>query len=576
MSAGGAEAGGLSPGVMDRLTSRLGAASTAVAATLRDLDAADAGRRLWTRDAAFWSADSATQERIKNRLGWLTIFEEMEGQVARLRDFADEVRKAGFTSAVVLGMGGSSLGAEVFSSDFTTASGYPELYVLDSTDPERVLMVHDGLDPRKTLYILSSKSGTTSEVQALFKYFWGQVQGARGERAGEHFIAITDPGTPLEDLAREHNFRRVWTNPADIGGRYAVLSYFGLVPAALMGVDLNQLLDRASTMAVACATEVPAAENPALWLGAALGTLARQGRDKATFVIDDAIATFGPWAEQLIAESTGKAGTGLLPVEGEALGPPEVYGEDRVFIYLKLADGDDAAAEALDALADAGHPVITLTLRDEYDLGGEFLRWELATAVLGHILGVNPFDEPNVAESKDNTQRLLETYRQKGRLPEEEPTLEEGLISLYGGPEEAEDLADALATFLRGLRSGDYLALQAYLNPSNETLDLLDRLRTGLRDFLGVATTLGYGPRFLHATGQFHKGGPPSGVFLQITADEAVQSRIPGEDYSFAILIRAQALGDLEALRAHNRRIIRLHLAEAEEGLEQLAAIIEG
>jgi glucose-6-phosphate isomerase len=556
------------------ITLALGAYAPAVAAARQRLAQDGVMRRIWAKDAALWSADPEEQARIGQRLGWLTIVDTMRERIPQLTAFADEVRRAGFTSAVVLGMGGSSLGAEVFSSDFTTAPGYPELYVLDSTDPQRVLMVHDGLDPRKTLYIVSSKSGTTMEVLALFKYFWGQVQGARGDRAGEHFITITDPGTPLEDLAREHNFRRVWTNPPDIGGRYGVLSYFGLVPAALMGVNLAWLLAQAKAEMDASGPDAEGAD-AGLWLGAALGTLARQGRDKATFVIDDGIATFGPWVEHLIAESTGKAGTGVLPVEGEALGPPEVYGDDRVFIYLWSDDGGGGVGEALDALAEAGHPVITIELRDKYDLGSQFFRWELATAVLGHLLGVNPFDEPDVAASKEHTQRLLDTYRQKRRLPEEEPAVEEGLISLYGGPEGSEDLADALAGFLRQLQPGDYLALQAYLDPSDETLDLLDRLRTTLRDNLRVATTLGYGPRFLHATGQFHKGGPPTGVFVQITVDEAVQSRIPGEDYSFATLIRAQALGDLEALRARNRRVVRLHLAEAEEGLEQLAALIE-
>ena len=563
-------------GVMERMNGDWGQYGDAIATTLRGLAEADAGHKIWAHDPTFWSSDEAVQAKIKDRLGWLSVASELRGQVPTLQAFAEEVRKAGFKNVIVLGMGGSSLCAEVFGTDFTTAEGFPELYVLDSTDPERVLMVKEGLEPRSTLYIVSSKSGGTTEPNAMFRYFWHEVQEAKGDKAGENFIAITDPGTSLEALAKAHNFRRIWTNPADIGGRYSVLSYFGLVPAVLMGVDLALLLDNVKEMEVACAAEVTDDENPALWLGAALGTLAKAGRDKATFIISEGIEEFGPWAEQLIAESTGKQGTGVLPVEGEPIGPPEVYGEDRVFIYLKLAAKDDMELEAdVQALADAGHPVITLVLDDVYDLGGQFFLWEMATAVMGHVLGINPFDEPNVTESKNNTMRLLDQYRQKGRLPEEDPTLEEGMISLYGGPTNAHDLLGALATFLAGTQPGDYLSIQAYLNPTNERMDQLEDLRCRLRDNLRVATTLGYGPRFLHSTGQFHKGGPNRGVFVQITADEASAAPIPDEDYSFAILIRAQALGDLEALRGKDRRVIRLHLAEVDEGLAQLQTLIQ-
>ncbi len=521
------------------------------------------------------SADPATQETIKDRLSWLTIIEAMRAQIPQLTSFADEVRKAGFKSVVVLGMGGSSLSADVFAADFPTQRGYPDLYMLDSTDPGRVLLVRSGLAPRTTLYIVASKSGTTTEPLAMFQFFWPDVEKVQQKRAGANFVAITDPGTPLEALAQEHQFRRVWTNPADIGGRYSVLSYFGLVPAALMGVDLGKLLDRAQEMAVACAAEIPPAQNPALWLGAALGALAKAGRNKVTFVLPPALREFGFWLEQLIAESTGKDGTGILPVEGEPLGSPEVYGDDRVFVHWTLAGSKEKEpTDALAALQAGGHPVITIQLRDVYDLGGEFFRWELTTAVAGHILGVNPFDEPNVTESKDNTKRLLEQYQQKHRLPEEDPTAEEGMISLYNGPQGSGDLADTLATFLRTVQPGDYIAIQAYIDSTNETMDLLEAIRARLRDELRVATTLGYGPRFLHSTGQFHKGGPRTGVFIQITADEANDAKLPGGEYSFATLLRAQALGDLEALRSKDLRVVRLHLAEPEAGLEELRDLI--
>lgn len=561
--------------MMDRLSAQLGAHTAAVTTAVRALDEANAGPRIWANDATFWSGDAEARNAIGEHLGWLRSIEAMREQIEQLTGFATQVRKAGFKAVVVLGMGGSSLGAELFGTDFPTAPGYPELYVLDSTDPDRVLLVKGGLDPRTTLYIVADNSGTTLEPLALFQFFWPEVERVKKDRAGENFVAITSSGSPLEALAREHGFRLVWPTAPDISERYSVLSTAGLVPAALMGVDLDRLLDRAAAMARACAVTVLPAENPALWLGAALGALGQAGRDKVTLFLPPAIREFGPWLELVLAGSTGKAGTGLLPVENEPIGPPAVYGDDRVFIQFKL-DGaaDDALDAAVAALAAAGHPVITITLRDLYDLGGEFFRWALAAAVAGHILGVNPFDAPDAGAAGEPTRRLLDAYRRKRRLPESDPTVEEGMISLYGGPEGGEDLADTLARFLHGVQPGDYLALLAYVSPTNETMDLLDEVRTCLRDELRVATTLGYGPRYLHTTGQFHQGGPPTGVFIQITADEAQEGRIPGGDYSFAVLIRAQALGDLAALQGRGRRVVRLHLAEPEGGLAELRDLI--
>jgi len=578
----------------------LGPFQGAVHETLARLE--DAGQRIWNKDGSWWSSDREVQEKIVDRLGWLNVVKQMINEADNLRDFANEACKAGFERVLVMGMGGSSLAPDLFSVEFETADGFPELYVLDSTDPAVVALCRDGLPSKDTLYVVSSKSGTTTEPNAFFAYFWEQVKKVKGDRAGEHFIAITDPGTPLVDLARHYGFRRIFENPPDIGGRYSALSYFGLVPAALMGIDVRKLLDRAYNMIVRCGPGVPAAENPGIWLGAALGTFATQGRDKVTFVTTPGVDGFGDWAEQLLAESTGKEGKGLVPVAREEVGPPEVYGDDRVFVYLRLAtDETDEFDEAVDALIDAGQPVITLPLDDEYDLGAEFFRWEMAVAVAGKVLGINPFDEPNVTESKNNTKRLLDQYVQKGRLPEEEPAADEGEIEMFvyppagavsngstrqhrrpagsanrnGASDESGPLVDHLQALFDTVQPHDYVAILAYLEPSEEDIEQLEAMRIMIRDVLKVATTIGFGPRFLHSTGQLHKGGPNTGVFLILTSDEAADIKIPGQRYSFGTLIRAQALGDIEALVAKGRRVIRLHLMNVEEGLEQVADLVD-
>jgi transaldolase/glucose-6-phosphate isomerase len=561
-------------GARERQTATLGEHQPCVNDRLDQMEREGFAAKLRARDASLWSAEAKTQEAIRNRLGWLTVVEKMTDVCDDLTSFADEIRAAGYRDAVLLGMGGSSLAPEVLRSALGVGDGYPNLVVLDTTDPASIRAVENALDPAKTLFLVASKSGTTVEVLSLFARFMEQAKAAKGAAAGENFVAVTDEGTPLQELARQHRFRRVFTNPSDIGGRYSALSYFGLVPAALIGADVAKLLDRGLTMAEASASCVAPAEAPGLWLGAVLGELALAGRDKLTLAVSPEVASFGAWVEQLIAESTGKEGKGILPVDAETLGDPSDYGDDRLFVHLRL-DGDDSLDEAVGKLAASGHPVIALHLRDAYDLGGEFFRWELATATAGAILGINPFDEPNVAESKGNTQRLLETYRSQGSLPEGRPALREEGVALFA-QETGGGLTETLASFLRQIRLGDYIALAAYLTRTAATEAALQSMRRVIRDGTRAATTLGYGPRYLHSTGQLHKGGGDNGLFILLTADDSEDLEIPGQPYTFGVLKRAQALGDLEALQRRGRRVVRVHLSgDVEAGLNRLAQALQ-
>ncbi|HUZ45516.1 MAG TPA: bifunctional transaldolase/phosoglucose isomerase [Terriglobia bacterium] len=558
-----------------------------VQSTLRKLEEQKFSERLWERDPSLWKSEPAAQKIIRNALGWLTIARDLRGQQDALKNFAEEAHEAGFRHAVLLGMGGSSLCPDVLRATFGTAPGYLDLQVLDSTVPANITRVEESIDLGKTLFLVSSKSGGTTETLSFYKYFYEQVRKLKGERAGEHFIAITDPGTGLEKLAAERNFRQVFSGAPDIGGRYSALSNFGMVPAALIGLDVKDVFDRAERMMAACGSGVPLRENPGVSLGVTLAEAARAGRDKITFVISPGIEAFADWVEQLIAESTGKEGKGLIPVAGESLGAPSSYSGDRIFVRMRLAsDSGEGTEQNLKVLEDAGHPVIRIVLESKLDLAQEFFRWEIATATAGALLEINAFDQPNVQESKDNTKRLLEGFKSDGKLPAESPVLaSEGLefycdsetrSSIENRPQDANSAETLLAGFLKQARPGDYAAVMAYLVRTPETESRLQAIRLRLRDGLLAAATLGFGPRFLHSTGQLHKGGPNKGLFLQITAADPGDLRIPGEPYTFSVLKQAQALGDLQSLESKKRRVLRVHLAQdTEAGLKQLLRALE-
>ncbi|RMG65131.1 MAG: bifunctional transaldolase/phosoglucose isomerase [Chloroflexi bacterium] len=535
-----------------------------------------AAARLWQREASLWTTAPEQIRVISNRLGWLSVIETMKPRVDELHAFREHVRSMGVTDAVVLGMGGSSLAPDVMRATFTPAEGVAGLrmHVLDTTDPTTVLSLERRLDLRKTLFIVASKSGSTLEVNAFYKYFRAKVDETVGETAGQHFVAITDEGTSLQRLAVEEGFGRVFINPADIGGRYSALSYFGLVPAALQGLDIAKLLARAAQMAHWCKPD--SATNPGLYLGALMGGLALNGRDKVTFILSPQIEAFGDWVEQLIAESLGKQERGIVPVVGDlsADGAPVALRDtahdksgvaalspDRFFVYMRLS-GDATYDRFVANLVKAGLPVLTLMLSDAYDLGAEFFRWEFATAIAGVVIGVNPFDEPNVTESKVNTKRLLDEFEQSGAFSNEWTSR-----SANG----------QLNKFLRQAKPGDYIAIHAYLPYSDSVAQQLTRLRHLIREKTGVPVTVGYGPRFLHSTGQLHKGGANNVVALQLTYDPKEDVLIAGEPFSFGTLIRAQALGDFESLKAHQRRVLRLHLgADWEAALGKVIKVVSG
>lgn len=553
---------------------------SAVEGTIQRMEREEYVRRIWRKDAGLWKDDAAHQEIIRNSLGWLGAAQIVMAAADELTDFTEEVRSWGYGHIVVLGMGGSSLCAEVLRRTFGRIEGYPELLVLDSTDPAMVRNLEDRVEVGNTLFIVASKSGTTTEPLMFYKYFMHSVSQVKPGSAGENFVAITDGGSKLEEIAVDQGFRRVFRNMSDIGGRYSALSFFGMVPASLMGLDLGAILERATVACEACERCVPAAENPAARLGALLGELARQGRDKVTFVISPPIDSLGLWIEQLIAESTGKEGKGILPVVGEPLGDRGTYGEDRVFVSLRTSHAPDEGVEAkLRVLEEAGHPVVRQVLKDALSLGREFFLWEMATALAGAVLGINPFDQPNVQESKDNTKRLLQIYQENGSLPEQDLLVSEDGCRIYGDPasmgSQANTLAAVMSLHLARVKVGDYVALTVYLPETERHDQLLQGIRLTVREACKVATTVGYGPRFLHSTGQLHKGGADNGIFIQITADDVQDVPIPGEPLTFGVLKQAQALGDFESLANRGRRIIRFHLgSDVESGLEKLLTAV--
>lgn len=545
----------------------LGKFQKVVDQAIDEIDREKVIERIWDLDHTVWKDDP---EEISNRLGWLKIPNVMKDAVSEISRFVDEIRNEGFTNVLLLGMGGSSLAPEVFSKIFGANTDYPNLSVLDSTDPGAVSSFAEQLDPAKTLYITSTKSGSTVETISFMKFFYNQTQQSVGkENAGRHFIAITDPGSGLESTAKELRFRKTFLNDPDIGGRYSALSYFGLVPAALVGVDIMKLLNRAEDMTALCRKN-QVAENPGAWLGAAIGLLAKSGKDKLTFVASPQISPFGAWIEQLIAESTGKEGKGILPVDGEELLGAEFYDDDRLFIYLRLKD-DDTFDQGIAGLSAAGHPVVQLDLEDLYDIGSEFFRWEMATAVSGSILEINPFDQPNVESAKTKAKQMVNSYKKEGKLPEVEVAFEENGIKVYS-QNPARNISDLLDGFLSQVHFNNdkrsYVALQAYLHPTQETDSALQKIRAKIQKKYKLAVTVGFGPRFLHSTGQLHKGDAGNGLFIQLTADSANDLAIPdapGSDnssISFGILKMAQALGDRQALLDAGRKVIRFHLRE--------------
>jgi transaldolase/glucose-6-phosphate isomerase len=536
---------------------------------------------LWAHDAAPWSSDAAHVEIIKHALGWVEIAQQTHAQSGELRDFAQACAKR-FDHVVVLGMGGSSLAPDVLRATFGKTPGFPQLHVLDSTDPQQIKALDDRLDVAKSLFIVASKSGTTTEPDAFFRYFFQRVQQTVGaSNAADHFVAITDPGTKLEEEAKDAKFLRVFTNDPNIGGRYSALSYFGMVPAALAGYDVAAILDRAINAMHANAATLAEYDAPGVRFGAALGALAKGGRDKLTIVAHPSIRAFGAWAEQLIAESTGKSGIGIVPVDGETLGEPHVYGNDRVFVYAGATlSGDEETTGRLGELEAAGHPVIRLAMGDVLDIGEQFYTWEIATAAAGAVLGIDAFDQPNVQESKDNTKRLLGEFASAGSFSEPEPRVRTSDVLVYplSGTQSAAlgtDLASAVAALAEQIKAGDYVAFNAYVPMDDDDEALLQRCRTTVRDALHVATTVGFGPRFLHSTGQLHKGGSNEGVFFQITYDAPFDLPIPGM-VGFRTLQRSQALGDFESLDKRNRRGLRIHFpGDPKAGLSALASALD-
>jgi hypothetical protein len=552
-----------------------GPLDAAIAERLARWDEERVADRLWAKDGSLWADSGTAPEELRRWLGWLDLPAGMAARVGELEHLARDVRDDGYTRAAVLGMGGSSLAPELFARTFQGTG--VELRILDSTHPDSVREFRDWAEAARTLFCVSSKSGSTTEPNAFHAAMSAFAPAL-------DFIAITDPGSSLADVARAQEFRGIIDGPPDVGGRYSALSVFGLVPAALHGVDLAALLDQAQAMAEACRR--PASANPGLRLGALLGEAALAGRDKLTILATRRLASFGDWAEQLVAESTGKRGRGIVPIVGEPLRDAERYASDRCFVVIALDEpsGPELAelaelADLASALEGLGHPVTRIGIGDPNELGGEFMRWEIATAAAGLVLDIDPFDQPNVQESKDATRELLEAFRADGRLPAPEPLAERDGVAAFADQAvmgSASDPAAAVRELLAGVRAGDYVALLAYLPRTDAVHERLQRLRATIGSGTGAATTLGFGPRFLHSTGQLHKGGPDSGVFLQLTADPERDLPIPGWNETFGTLVTAQALGDLRSLQARGRRAVRLHGDDLETLLAALETMVPG
>ena len=552
----------------------------AVEAASADWQANSKVARFWKKDSTLW-----TQDDEEKWLGWIDIVERQQRDLAAFAELAAEVRSAGFKSALLLGMGGSSLCPEVLAETFGQQSGFPALYIVDSTDPAQVKAVRDKINLAEAVVIVASKSGSTLEPNILKQYFFAEVEKAVGKgNAGDRFIAITDPGSKMEQVAKADGFRHIFYGDPEIGGRYSALSNFGVIAATVAGLDTPRLLAEAEKGVVQA--KQPPAENPAVELGLILGTAANSGRDKITIFASPEIHDLGAWLEQLIAESTGKVGKGITPVDREAIAAPAAYGNDRIFAYVRLTGTSDASLDAkVAALEAAGHPVVHFEVADRYEVFGQFFTWEVATAVAGSVMGINPFNQPDVESAKVETRALTTKYEETGKLPERRPVLTDGGIQLYATDAYAAKLKAAapsatLAGYLKAhlnqMQAGDYFATLAFLPMFPQHEAAIQAFRHKVRDAKRVATCLGFGPRFLHSTGQDYKGGPNTGVFLQITADHAADLAIPGQRYSFGVVIAAQAAGDLAVLESRGRRALRVHLgADVATGLRTLSAAID-
>ena len=561
-----------------------GSSKPEVTAAYKSLNEEQLSQRLFAKDPYLWSSNSEQVKEIKIRLGWLDSAEYFLSKAGEVEQLVKEVRAAKYKYVVLLGMGGSSLCPEVSKETFGSKPGFPELFVLDNTDPAAVKDIELKIDLSKSLFIVSSKSGTTLETSSFHHYFYEQTKKAVGASAGDHFVAITDPGTSLTKEAADQKFRHVFENPVEFGGRYSALSFFGLVPMALIGIDIKKILNNAYLMQLSCGPIVPAEVNPGISLGAFLGINYKLGRDKITFVMSKSIGSFGLWVEQLIAESTGKTGKGLLPVESEKLGVPANYSNDRVFVHIFTSTDDSkAGAHKIAELEKAMHPVVKIEIKDRLALGAEYLRWEVATAAASMVMGINAFDQPNVAESKKNSNDLLAEWKVKGNFNEGEPIVSKDGIAvfvkdsakwLFEGHKKS--VKDFLNAYVKLAKSPDYISLLAYLLQTPVREKLFQTVRINLRDRFKVATTIGYGPRYLHSTGQLHKGGANTGLFLLFTADAKDDTGIPGKEFGFATLQRAQALGDFSSLNSHERRVVRIHLgSDVESSLKKLVEILK-
>ena len=557
-------------------TMQLGSYQAAVDAKLQELHGQNFTEGFWQKKADLWVQDEAGQQSIRSFMGWLRVAETMVGAVPEIEQFVHEVKAAGFQHVVVMGMGGSTMAPIVFKASFAQGENGLPMSVLDTTDPGTVRQIEESIPLAQTLFIVASKSGTTAEPLAFGDYFYARLKELKGDKAGENFVAITDPGSKFVTAATAQGYRRIFLNFPEVGGRFSALTYFGLVPAALYGLPIGEVLERAILMMRACGAYESVATNPGLELGVALGVLAQQGRDKLTLVVPESLSDLGLWLEQLIAESTGKENKGILPVAGEPLGEVGIYGSDRVFVYVGYqGQADEANTARLKQLEQAGHPVITILMKDALELGQEFYRWEVATAVASAVLGINPFDQPNVQAAKTATDGLMKTVEEQGHLPEtSQPVATENGVDYYSAVH-GEGAKGVLEAFFAQAKAGDFLCLQAYLTETPDVSASLQELRRRVQQQLHIATVSGYGPRFLHSTGQYHKGGPNTGLFVQFTDDNPNDLALPGRSYTFGTFKNAQALGDLEALQSYNRRTLRVHLgADAAQGLRTLLAAL--